>query len=87
MQFTRNVASEEKWNITETGFGADESYYKGMLSSSAIKCKDGSKKFNKSQFNDDFCDCPDGSDEPGILLIVSISSPALNVFMNYDDEL
>ncbi|KAH6823714.1 calmodulin-binding protein [Perilla frutescens var. hirtella] len=43
----------------------DESYYKGLASSTAIKCKDGSKKFNKSQFNDDFCDCPDGSDEPG----------------------
>ncbi|KAK6145020.1 hypothetical protein DH2020_021840 [Rehmannia glutinosa] len=43
----------------------DEIYYKGFSSSSAIKCKDGSKKFNKSQLNDDFCDCPDGSDEPG----------------------
>ncbi|XP_009587510.1 glucosidase 2 subunit beta-like isoform X1 [Nicotiana tomentosiformis] len=42
----------------------DENYYKG-LSLGAIKCKDGSKKFTKSQFNDDFCDCPDGSDEPG----------------------
>ncbi|KAL6500065.1 hypothetical protein OROGR_027975 [Orobanche gracilis] len=43
----------------------DVNYYKGFSSSSAIKCKDGSKIFNKSQFNDDFCDCPDGSDEPG----------------------
>lgn len=42
----------------------DEKYYKG-LSSGAIKCKDGSKKFTKAQLNDDFCDCPDGSDEPG----------------------
>lgn len=42
----------------------DENYYKG-LSSGAIKCKDGSKKFTKAQLNDDFCDCPDGSDEPG----------------------
>lgn len=49
-------------------FGADENYYKGLSSSSAIKCRDGSKKFNKSQFNDDFCDCPDGSDEPGYSL-------------------
>ncbi|XP_048327512.1 glucosidase 2 subunit beta isoform X2 [Ziziphus jujuba] len=40
----------------------DEKYYK---SSEVIKCKDGSKKFNKSQLNDDFCDCPDGTDEPG----------------------
>lgn len=43
----------------------DANYYKGLSSSSVVKCKDGSKKFNKSQFNDDFCDCPDGSDEPG----------------------
>ncbi|MBA0632185.1 hypothetical protein Godav_000979, partial [Gossypium davidsonii] len=25
----------------------------------------GSKKFTKAQLNDDFCDCPDGTDEPG----------------------
>ncbi|KAG8387398.1 hypothetical protein BUALT_Bualt02G0017400 [Buddleja alternifolia] len=47
----------------------DESYYKGLSSSSSatIKCKDGSNMilFSKSQLNDDFCDCPDGSDEPG----------------------
>ncbi|XVF04517.1 hypothetical protein REPUB_Repub05bG0090300 [Reevesia pubescens] len=41
----------------------DEKYYKS--SSDSIKCKDGSKKFSKSQLNDDFCDCPDGTDEPG----------------------
>ncbi|TYH04610.1 hypothetical protein ES288_A08G020300v1 [Gossypium darwinii] len=41
----------------------DEDYYKS--SSDSIKCKDGSKKFTKSQLNDDFCDCPDGTDEPG----------------------
>ncbi|PIN02914.1 Protein kinase C substrate, 80 KD protein, heavy chain [Handroanthus impetiginosus] len=43
----------------------DENYYRGLSSSNTIKCKDGSKKFNKSQLNDDFCDCADGSDEPG----------------------
>ncbi|KAI8526434.1 hypothetical protein RHMOL_Rhmol13G0307300 [Rhododendron molle] len=43
----------------------DESYFKALSSSGAIKCKDGSKKFTKSQLNDDFCDCPDGTDEPG----------------------
>ncbi|KAF5930103.1 hypothetical protein HYC85_030976 [Camellia sinensis] len=31
----------------------------------SIKCRDGSKKFSKSQLNDDFCDCLDGTDEPG----------------------
>ncbi|KAK9291272.1 hypothetical protein L1049_009460 [Liquidambar formosana] len=39
----------------------DEQYYKSEI----IKCKDGSKKFTKAQINDDFCDCPDGTDEPG----------------------
>ncbi|KAK4780617.1 hypothetical protein SAY87_016723 [Trapa incisa] len=40
----------------------DVVYYK---SSDFIKCKDGSKKFSKVQLNDDFCDCRDGTDEPG----------------------
>lgn len=40
----------------------DEKYYK---SSDVIRCKDGSGKFNKPQLNDDFCDCADGTDEPG----------------------
>ncbi|KAJ8635151.1 hypothetical protein MRB53_009418 [Persea americana] len=39
----------------------DEKYYKADV----IKCKDGSKKFKREQLNDEFCDCPDGTDEPG----------------------
>ncbi|XP_058107686.1 glucosidase 2 subunit beta-like isoform X3 [Magnolia sinica] len=39
----------------------DEKYYQ----SDVIRCKDGSKKFKKDQLNDEFCDCPDGTDEPG----------------------
>uniref|UniRef100_A0A2P2KRV5 Uncharacterized protein MANES_16G035100 n=1 Tax=Rhizophora mucronata TaxID=61149 RepID=A0A2P2KRV5_RHIMU len=42
----------------------DEDYFK-ISSSDMIKCKDGSKKFTKAQLNDDFCDCPDATDEPG----------------------
>lgn len=40
----------------------DEMYYK---SSDMIKCRDGSNKFSKAQLNDNYCDCPDGTDEPG----------------------
>lgn len=39
----------------------DEKYY----ASESIKCKDGSKFFNKARINDNFCDCVDGTDEPG----------------------
>ncbi|XP_074367584.1 uncharacterized protein LOC141708014 isoform X2 [Apium graveolens] len=34
------------------------------FASDVIKCKDGSNLFSKLQINDNFCDCPDGSDEP-----------------------
>ena len=40
---------------------ADEAYYRGGV----IKCRDGSGRFSRDQLNDDFCDCPDGTDEPG----------------------
>nr|XP_043612867.1 glucosidase 2 subunit beta-like isoform X2 [Erigeron canadensis] len=43
----------------------DVKYYKGLWNSGRIKCKDGSRTFTKSQLNDDFCDCFDGTDEPG----------------------
>ncbi|XP_062151714.1 glucosidase 2 subunit beta isoform X2 [Alnus glutinosa] len=39
----------------------DEKYYQ----SDVIKCKDGSKSFTRDRVNDDFCDCVDGTDEPG----------------------
>ncbi|KAL2328144.1 hypothetical protein Fmac_021571 [Flemingia macrophylla] len=39
----------------------DEKYY----SSEVIKCKDGSNSFSRDRLNDNFCDCPDGTDEPG----------------------
>ncbi|KAK6919837.1 Glucosidase II beta subunit, N-terminal [Dillenia turbinata] len=43
---------------------ADEEFYKAS-SSGFIKCKDGSGQFTRAQLNDDFCDCLDGTDEPG----------------------
>ncbi|GJT05531.1 glucosidase 2 subunit beta [Tanacetum coccineum] len=44
----------------------DEVYYKELWSSGgSVKCRDGSKSFTKARLNDDFCDCFDGTDEPG----------------------
>ncbi|XP_041990012.1 glucosidase 2 subunit beta-like [Salvia splendens] len=39
----------------------DAKYYDAEL----IKCKDGTKSFTRDRLNDDFCDCADGTDEPG----------------------
>ncbi|KAF5481381.1 hypothetical protein F2P56_002038 [Juglans regia] len=39
----------------------DEKYFQPEV----IKCKDGSKSFTRDRVNDDFCDCLDGTDEPG----------------------
>uniref|UniRef100_A0A2P2N676 Kinase C substrate family protein n=1 Tax=Rhizophora mucronata TaxID=61149 RepID=A0A2P2N676_RHIMU len=35
------------------------------FASQVIKCKDGSKSFTRDRLNDNFCDCVDGTDEPG----------------------
>ncbi|KAL5864773.1 hypothetical protein ACOSQ3_002287 [Xanthoceras sorbifolium] len=39
----------------------DEKYFSAEI----IKCKDGSKSFTRDRLNDNFCDCIDGTDEPG----------------------
>ncbi|KAJ6383572.1 hypothetical protein OIU78_026960 [Salix suchowensis] len=39
----------------------DEKYF----GSQVIKCKDDSKSFSRDRLNDNFCDCLDGTDEPG----------------------
>lgn len=45
-------------------FGIDPQE-KGYYESKKIMCKDGSKSFSRDRLNDDFCDCADGTDEPG----------------------
>ncbi|XP_076892040.1 glucosidase 2 subunit beta-like [Bidens hawaiensis] len=39
----------------------DEKYF----ASEVINCKDGSNSFTRDRVNDEFCDCVDGTDEPG----------------------
>ncbi|KAL8154280.1 hypothetical protein V2J09_012040 [Rumex salicifolius] len=39
----------------------DENYFVSKV----INCKDGSNSFTVDRVNDDFCDCVDGTDEPG----------------------
>ncbi|XP_021887156.1 glucosidase 2 subunit beta-like isoform X1 [Carica papaya] len=39
----------------------DEEYFV----SEVIKCRDGSKSFTRDRLNDNYCDCVDGTDEPG----------------------
>ncbi|KAF5757236.1 putative glucosidase II beta subunit [Helianthus annuus] len=39
----------------------DEKYF----ASEVIHCKDGSNSFTRDRINDEFCDCVDGTDEPG----------------------
>lgn len=42
-------------------------YPKYVPTSSALwPCLDGSRSISWSAVNDDYCDCPDGSDEPGV---------------------
>ncbi|RRT41826.1 hypothetical protein B296_00028333, partial [Ensete ventricosum] len=44
----------------------DEMYFAGPV----IGCRDGSRTFTKDRLNDGFCDCPDGTDEPGALFLL-----------------
>lgn len=58
------------WLLIGVWWYPDEKYY--HASSDRIKCRDGSGKFSKAQLNDDFCDCLDGTDEPGICSLWSV---------------
>lgn len=52
------------WNVN---WIADEKYY----TSEVIKCKDGSRSLTIDRLNDNFCDCVDGTDEPGDVLVLT----------------
>ncbi|KAK9150312.1 hypothetical protein Syun_008621 [Stephania yunnanensis] len=49
---------------------ADAKFYDSEI----IACRDGSNSFSRARLNDDFCDCADGTDEPGIFTARSRNS-------------
>ena len=48
-------------------FPPDEAYFATQV----IACRDGSFSFPRSRLNDGYCDCVDGTDEPGLCLHLS----------------
>lgn len=51
--------------VLPKGVNPDLSPFYSTLSSGKFHCLDGSATIPSDQVNDDFCDCEDGSDEPG----------------------
>ncbi|MQM00870.1 hypothetical protein Taro_033616, partial [Colocasia esculenta] len=51
----------------------DEKYFAADI----IACRDGSKTFRRDRLNDGFCDCPDGTDEPGVPRRPGVTGPGL----------
>ncbi|XP_026413208.1 glucosidase 2 subunit beta-like [Papaver somniferum] len=62
LSIPRSYSSSPSLSRESLGISPEDANY---FKSDVIKCKDGSKKFTKAQLNDDFCDCADGTDEPG----------------------
>jgi hypothetical protein len=59
------VADAASSNAQLRGVSADQAD-KYALAQGKFKCLDGSKTIPAKQVNDNYCDCPDGSDEPGV---------------------
>lgn len=59
--FITCFASSSSPSILRGVHPLDVKYFESDL----IQCKDGSNSFYKDHLNDDFCDCLDGTDEPG----------------------
>lgn len=41
---------------------------RSLFKGQEFACRDGSKKIPAARVNDDYCDCADGSDEPGMCI-------------------
>ncbi|KAL6578301.1 hypothetical protein OROMI_010629 [Orobanche minor] len=61
LHFYLACSSERSLHLLTGVHPLDEKYFDAEL----IKCKDGSKSFARNRLNDNFCDCADGTDEPG----------------------
>jgi hypothetical protein len=59
----RRTSFLPSYSITHE-FAADEAYFAPQV----IACRDGSGYFPRNRLNDGYCDCADGTDEPGICL-------------------
>ncbi len=56
------------------------------LTGNTWKCVNASKEIPWSAVNDDYCDCPDGSDEPGQLPSHAIYTKEINFIWNQGPE-
>lgn len=54
------IHRHNKWSVADLAV-----YSRYEAASGLFTCLDGSRTIPLSAINDDYCDCPDGSDEPG----------------------